>query len=359
MLPPAKIEPFESPFAGMAGRGQISRIGARPQDDYERQLEELQTSRGPAIEAYRQHLEALPNREDYKPGWMTRIAAALSGASAGFKDPSSGVATARDVNEGNYASAVRDYANKGMGLKERAGMEQEELDSKIRALGARQTNILKERELDIDENRYRSEADARDMTAESGRITALATQTRANAYAADLASGEYRATPTMGGILMINSKDPSKSHMVDAQTVVAHQAMSGRIGANAAASNAASNAARVPIAQQEANTNEQAMHDRRNAEFNKLLDPEKPLLPNQQDDAGNMVIEEFAADPLYSSFLEPVEAANGAKYHKIKMAPDPRTASQEELDDYADFVEAYNERITSILKGKPQRPGGR
>lgn len=88
----------------------------------------------PALDEYRSFLQNSPNSEDYKPNWMTRIAAGLSGAAAGFRNPGEGVKVAQDINRSKYDYALKDYYSKAAPLKEAAGIEREGMQDRVKAL---------------------------------------------------------------------------------------------------------------------------------------------------------------------------------------------------------------------------------
>lgn len=75
----------------------------------------------PAMDAYMGHINRMPTREN--PNWWTRIAAALSGASAGYQNPIAGIEAARNVREYPYQQKLDDWSNKLKPLASAANIE--------------------------------------------------------------------------------------------------------------------------------------------------------------------------------------------------------------------------------------------
>lgn len=77
----------------------------------------------PALDQYSQYLKQAPRPEDYQPSKWERLAAGLSGMSAGFRDPAKGVATALSLNRSRYTTAMEDYQNMAKPMAEAANLE--------------------------------------------------------------------------------------------------------------------------------------------------------------------------------------------------------------------------------------------
>jgi len=107
-----------------------------PGQRFMEEILKLRTQRGPAMSAYEEHLKATPSAEDHKPGWFTRIAAGLSGLSAGMRNPMEGVTTARAINRGGYDAALEDYYNRAGVLGSAAEIERKDREDYIDALKA-------------------------------------------------------------------------------------------------------------------------------------------------------------------------------------------------------------------------------
>lgn len=85
----------------------------------------------PALDAYRQHLQRMPSREDYQPSGWERVAAGLSGFSAGLKDAGEGIRTAMGLNRSRYASALDEYYNTAKPLEAAADLERQGIDDQV------------------------------------------------------------------------------------------------------------------------------------------------------------------------------------------------------------------------------------
>lgn len=82
----------------------------------------------PALEAYKQHVSQMPQRSQFAPGKLDRLAAALAGVSSGWQQGAgAGIKSARDILDSKYQRAQADWMSRGAGLKEAAGLEQTEM----------------------------------------------------------------------------------------------------------------------------------------------------------------------------------------------------------------------------------------
>lgn len=77
----------------------------------------------PALDAYSQYLKQAPRPEDYRPSKWERLAAGLSGAAAGFRDPGKGIGVALGLNRSRYTTAMEDYQNMAKPMAEAANLE--------------------------------------------------------------------------------------------------------------------------------------------------------------------------------------------------------------------------------------------
>lgn len=91
---------------------------------------------GPAQQKYRQFLdEQTPNRDDYKPTKMNRLAAMLTGVSEGIaRGGATGYGAARRVLEEPYSRAVADYNTKGDKLSKAAELEEKNIGNRVKVL---------------------------------------------------------------------------------------------------------------------------------------------------------------------------------------------------------------------------------
>lgn len=79
-----------------------------------------------------------PKREDFKPGAMDRIAAALVGASAGFDNPIAGYKASREIMDEPYNKAYGDYETKLKTVGSLANLKEGELDRQMKMLDTEQ-----------------------------------------------------------------------------------------------------------------------------------------------------------------------------------------------------------------------------
>jgi len=157
-------------------------------DQYYKGYPDILNQNTPHLDAWKNYLQETPKMEDYKPGVMTRIAAALSGASAGMRDPSSGVKVANEINTGKYRNAIQDYATRGAGMKDLASMEDTDKNERVKALMAARTYGL-------DYQKYLADREHKEATAASGARSAEGGYMRGEAAKTDAAT---RAATTGG-----------------------------------------------------------------------------------------------------------------------------------------------------------------
>ena len=250
---------FRTPFQQPSD--QIGELNAPPQrSEASRFYDEMQRIRNqatPGLSAYQGALKEMPTPEQYKPNWLTRIAAGLGGLSSGMKDAGAGIQTAMSLNRAPYEMAMETYTNRLGGLKEQAEMEQRDRTSRLKAIQDANELGLKYKEYEMKRDESANLQETRTTTAKAATTRADATMMQAQAAARD----DYDYVPVQGGFMARNKNDPQDTKMVPARTIQDAQlavsqmnAGSQRISAGASASQAASAAARVPIAQQEADT---------------------------------------------------------------------------------------------------------
>lgn len=333
--PPVQERPsptFDTGFISPSGgRDMMNRIRTPLSSDeqYQDEFSRLYGQPGPAIQAYRQHLDALPNREDHKPGWMTRIASALSGMSAGYRDPGEGIRVAQDLNSSGYNSALQDYANKGAGLRERAGMEQEELEARIKALHNARAMGLKYDEFEL----KRLEAERRHGVNQQNADTQ---RMRAEAYIKAQNRPNFEAhVQSDGSVLYVNKADPSIREEVPASAVEAYTAQTGRINAN-------TNVRRTNIYGRSV---DQA-HQRGMANIE--ADRTRPISSTDQMNARKLAIEELMHEPEFSEFIINEEGK------PLELGPPPEQGwgeSEEEFQERMENYEALKQELSTRING--------
>jgi len=97
----------------------------------------------PDREALRAGMQNAPKREDYKPNKLSRIGAILAGASTGFRNPAAGVEVAQNIIDRpfNEANATYDKHLRDLGVL--AGMEGEDVRTKISGVGMQEDSDWK------------------------------------------------------------------------------------------------------------------------------------------------------------------------------------------------------------------------
>jgi len=304
------------------------------QRTYEDDISDLQSQSGPGLEAYKDYLTRLPKREDSKPGVMTRIAAALSGGAAGLRDPGAGIKVAQDVNSSSYRNALSDYANEGVGLKERSDMEQDELDSKLRALSSARAMGLKYDEFDL-KRREAGNKNAIDLqNSESGRI-------RADAYAKTQGRPRHQYRDQEDGSILEINEDDGTQRVIPGKSLA-----SGQLGVSRG---------QLGVSQRNAATAEGNLgvnKDRATA-YGRGVDAtikrgDKAASPRIQQDAEDRALTEMMSDPLFKDFV----GLDDKGFPAIKGDPDD--------PDYQDFLEALDAKKAEVLAGTSRRrTGGR
>ena len=92
--------------------------------DYRSEIDKLYGT-GEAMNKFYEHVQNVPQREDYQPGIFGKIVAGLAGTSAGWQGGAgAGIKTAQSVIRRPYEQAVEEYEMKGQGLKQAADIEQ-------------------------------------------------------------------------------------------------------------------------------------------------------------------------------------------------------------------------------------------
>jgi hypothetical protein len=111
----------------------------------------LNRKQGPAMDAYSKYLEqGFPDRQEYAPSKISRLAAILSGASAGFRNPSEGVSVTRSILDEPYNRAVEKYRFEGQRLKEGAALEEAKSRTQLANIDKITDNARQERKTESD-----------------------------------------------------------------------------------------------------------------------------------------------------------------------------------------------------------------
>lgn len=127
---------------------------ARPQqtmdDVYSKMMNEPS---GPANQGYKDFLQAPPpSRDDYKPGKLNRLSAVLAGISTGAKG-GDGYRAAQSILDDPYNEAMGDYKNRHDRLATGAGLEDKEVNNKVKTYRDFVTDEYNQRRADAEDNR--------------------------------------------------------------------------------------------------------------------------------------------------------------------------------------------------------------
>jgi hypothetical protein len=133
-------------LTGVASTTSVVGDGSDTEDVYDKTLRSLSET-GPAMKKYTDFVANVPKEGDYQPNWMTRIGAAVSGAAAGMRNPSEGVAVAQRIRDEPYRSAVEQYHLQERGLAALAAGENDQRQNQLGLIKAIRDNQIKMREL--------------------------------------------------------------------------------------------------------------------------------------------------------------------------------------------------------------------
>ncbi len=165
----------------------------------------------PGLLAYKEYLSTTPNREDYKPSGWNRAAAAMGGFSAGLKDAGQGIHVAQTMNETPYRNALEDFATRGHGLKETAGIEQDDRANQVKVLQQARAMGLDYDKLMLEEKKF-------GVTSKQGQEKIDIDRMRAEAYIADKQRKGYDTIKLANGsVLFTNKNDPSDRYTMTPQ----------------------------------------------------------------------------------------------------------------------------------------------
>lgn len=304
-----------------------------PQSDAERYFDEMdriQNTVGPGIQRYREALNQVPNRADYKPGVFTRIAAALSGFGAGVRDPGAGIAVARSINEQPFHNAMTDYSDRLDTLKAGADIEQEETNSKLKYLQQARALGLKYDEYEL--KRLETEARMRNESVNAG-----SNRMRAEAYAKAQGRPRHQYRDTEQGILEIN-EDTGEQRIIPANTIAA-----GQLGVNR--KNAATNAANSANSVRRTNIYERSEADASRRGWTGLSIRNRQaqntgLTPTQQRGASIAALREMMNDEAFRDFIE------------IDADGTPMAVEDDGSEEYQIFLDALNAKIADSRGGR-------
>lgn len=88
-------------------------------DEYDSQFED-----GPALSSYREHIQSMPEYQDYQPSIGRRLISGLVGAGLGARSPQQGIKFAEDFNQQPYHEAASEWNMRTAPLREGAQLEE-------------------------------------------------------------------------------------------------------------------------------------------------------------------------------------------------------------------------------------------
>lgn len=307
------------------------------------EIRRVQNENSPGLSAYRAALQNVPQSQDYRPSGWTRVAAGLSGLSAGLKDAGRGIQVAQDLNRSDYANAMEEYSSRLGTLQEQAKLEEADKRSRLEAIykaGDLGMNYLKylqsvKHEQAQDAASTRS-ADARVMSAEAAKEAA--------------AKKTYDYQPVVGGYVAINRNDPNDRIPIQAQTLQEAQLKVAQGNLDVARGNLAVNQGELTNAQRRtdiANT-QLGLNASREGREN-VLEPRRVaaqeanagvIQPTQQDAARSLAQKELMDDPAFAPFFK----TKWGGWSSTPVGPEDFSQS-----DWLEFQQALDAKTREIM----------
>ncbi len=128
---PSAMRQEESPFRSLASRFSVAPDNTLEDDvqaetvrrNNASQPDRFQEPESPMSDLFVKFLSESPRSEDYQPGKMRRLSAALSGFGAGMRDPNAGIDVSEKILRQPYDRAVEDYNSRGSIINKMAELE--------------------------------------------------------------------------------------------------------------------------------------------------------------------------------------------------------------------------------------------
>lgn len=359
------------PSPTFRGGGTMPQAPVQPppqQDSNSQYFDEIMRMRnnpGPGSAAYRSALNEMPTPEEYKPNWMTRIAAGLSGFGAGYKDPASGVETARSVNEAPYRSALEQYGNRLGTLKEGADLEQQETESTLKTMSEARALGLKYDEFKLKRDNEFADNERADLLAGS-------TVNRNTAYADSLKKKKFGQVAVEGGTQYVDDSDPTNNFTVRGETIGTGNLNVARTNARTNQTNATTNQTNAQTSRNTSDANVQNVYNQmENRDANTLIaggnaetnarrandssrnidsliksradrTTGRPVAPTQQKAAYDQALRQLYTDPEFRNYI--TQSTNG-----YFDAADPNDFDDDQ-EGYSEFTEALEATVEEILR---------
>lgn len=301
--------------ANMADDEPVAPVVEDNASQFYKEMQRLQAERGPAVTAYQNAIAEQPSAADYRPNWLTRIAAGLSGFSAGMKDPAEGVRTAMAINNSGYDRAMTEYQQRVSGLKESAGLERDDLKLRLSGLEAAQKAGLDYKKYQLDQQNVQSEIANREKNTKIAEGNMQANQQRAAASA----RADYTYTPVQGGFMAQNKNDPNDHQLIPARTIqeAQLQVAQGQLKVSQGQLGVSQGNLAVNQANSEGNLENTA-----SIIANRENGGGKFVPAGEQASAAKMVDDELSMDPAYSKFYGKRGVMKGGFYAQDPVGPD-------------------------------------
>lgn len=301
-------------------------------------LRELERVRGPMpmTSAYRREvLGGAPLRENYQPGKMTRLAAGLSGMSAGYKDAGKGITTAMGVNETPWRNAYDDYISGVERLGKGAALEGDEGDFRVK-------QMMLARSMGIDAAKLEQQRDYQTQTAATARYAAETARMK-------LDDPDWEKYDTPSGVQFWNKKNPNDRMLVPGKTVAGMQAEAAQQNARSNAANAASNSHRAGIYGRDVDSRieDRTRRQQMAKEVLELKVREGAGQPGgtkgkgtpqywtarEQSDAREVALRDLLTDPDYGQYVEEPDDPNGFLTFGDDVPQDFKDELQDRIDE--------------------------
>lgn len=154
----------------------------------------------PALNRYRDYLDTMPARQDYAPSNWRRLASALGGVSAGWRQgPTAGIEASTAINELPFRNAVTDWSMKGKGLQEAANIEQDSMKNEVNSWRNFANSQLSQERNDITRDRNQTLGRQQDENLEIRRQTLEANKKKIDAQIQSLNNPDYDVVSDRAG----------------------------------------------------------------------------------------------------------------------------------------------------------------
>lgn len=303
-------------------------------DQFYKELMRMRQKEGPAMSAYKTTLAAVPQQDDYRPSVMTRIAAGLGGFSEGLRDPARGIQTAMETNRSPYMNAMQDWTTKAKSQSEGAKIESDESAGDMKDLMDAWGMKQKYRDYILNREKIHGEMGINQGKLAVEQRNADTAAARADAYIKAQNDPNFEfLNQTDGSVLKVDKKGIRPNEVIPAHNVAAFLAQSGRISANAAATQAT-----AATRNAETNANRAATYGK----YVEKMPGTRPQSATDQTRGMDLALREMAMDPAWKKF--------------VKMDPtsglyDPKDPGDFYPEEWQLFQDELKDRMHTINQG--------